>query len=50
MTAQFGEKLRYEGREVTMCEQPLATYFARTNSRVDFESNCTALWRGYVGT
>ena len=33
-----------------MCDQPLSTYFARIDSYPEFESNCTALWRGYVGT
>lgn len=50
MTAQFGERLHYEGREMAMCEQPLATYFARIDSYPEFDANCTALWRGYVGT
>ena len=50
MTAQIGERLHYQGQKVAMCEQPLATYFARINSHPEFEANCTALWRGYVGT
>ncbi len=33
-----------------MCDQPLATYFARTGSRPKFDASCTALWRGYVGS
>ena len=50
MTAQFGEKLHYEGREVSMCSEPLGDYFALAGIEPDFDANCTALWRGYVGT
>jgi hypothetical protein len=50
MTAQIGEKLICEGREVRMCTEPLADYFTLGGHRPEFESNCTALWRGYVGT
>lgn len=50
MTAQIGEKLIYDGREVSMCSEPLGDYFAFGGNNPSFESNCTALWRGYVGT
>ena len=50
MTAQIGERLIYDGREVSMCSQPLDGYFALGGRSPEFESNCTALWRGYVGT
>ena len=50
MTAQIGEKLTYEGREVSMCTNPLGDYFALGGANPGFESNCTALWRGYVGS
>ena len=50
MTAQIGEILYYEGRERRMCSEPLGDYFAFGGERPAFESNCTALWRGYVGT
>ena len=50
MTAQFGEKLHYEGRVVSMCTNPLGDYFALGGAQPDFDCNCTALWRGYVGT
>lgn len=49
MTAQMGEKLIYEGREVSMCSEPLGDYFAFGGNRPEFEFSCTALWRGYVG-
>ena len=50
MTAQIGEKLIFEGREVSMCSEPLSDYFAFGGSNPEFEFTCTALWRGYVGT
>ena len=50
MTAQIAEKLHYEGKQLRMCAEPLGDYFAFTNERPDFDWNCTALWRGYVGT
>ena len=49
MTAQIAERLRYEGEDVAMCTNPLSDYFALGGFKPDFESNCTALWRGYVG-
>lgn len=50
MTAQIAEKLRYRGEDVTMCTNPLSDYFAMGGVNPRFESNCTALWRGYVGS
>ena len=50
MTAQFGEKLRCEGRVVSMFSQPLGDYFSLGGARPEFDCSCTALWRGYVGT
>lgn len=49
MTAQIGEQLRYQGEDVTMCTEPLADYFAMGGRKPEFQFNCTALWRGYVG-
>lgn len=49
MTAQIGEKLHYEGHYVTMCTEPLNDYFFFAGIESKFKSNCTALWRGYVG-
>jgi hypothetical protein len=49
MTAQIGEKLCYEGREVSMCSEPLGDYFALSGIDPGFDFTCTALWRGYVG-
>lgn len=50
MTAQIAEKLIYRGAEVSMCSEPLGVYFAFGGKNPGFESNCTALWRGYIGT
>ena len=49
MTAQIAEKLHYQGEDVPMCTNPLSAYFAMGGFNPRFESNCTALWRGYVG-
>ena len=49
MTAQIAEKLHYQGEDVAMCTNPLSDYFALGGLNPRFESNCTALWRGYVG-
>ena len=50
MTAQIAERLRYQGEDVAMCTNPLSDYFAMGGTNPRFESNCTALWRGYVGS
>lgn len=50
MTAQFAEKLHYQGEDVAMLTNPLSQYFALGGSRPPISANCTALWRGYVGS
>ncbi len=50
MTAQISEKLRYKGKNVAMCTTPLSKYFAMGGTKPLFESNFSALWRGYVGS
>lgn len=50
MTAQFGENLHFEGRDVVMCNEPLGDYFKLAEIEPEFDANCTALWRGYLGT
>jgi hypothetical protein len=50
MTAQIGEKLIFEGQQVSMCTEPLGGFFALGGHCPEFEFTCTALWRGYVGT
>ena len=50
MTAQIAESLLYEGEDLAMCTNPLSDYFAVGGFAPRFQSNCTALWRGYVGS
>ncbi len=50
MTAQFSEHLIYQGKELTLCTQPLGPFLEFSGSTLKFEATCTALWRGYVGT
>jgi hypothetical protein len=50
MTAQIAENLYFEGQKLPMCANPLSDYFFLSGVKRAFESNCTALWRGYVGT
>ena len=50
MTAQISEKLLFEGQKHAMCTNPLGNYCALGGELPRFASNCTALWRGYVGT
>ena len=49
MTAQFPEKLVYNGEDVGMCATPLDDYFTLINWQPEFVEICTGLWRGYVG-
>jgi hypothetical protein len=49
VTAQVPERLLYQGRQVTMCTNPLNDYFAMGGFNPRFLDNCTALWRGYIG-
>lgn len=50
MTAQIAESLFYEGETVSMCTEPLGDYFLLSGSYPSFAANCTALWRGYIGS
>jgi hypothetical protein len=50
MTAQFAENLKYRGEDLEMCTTPLSDYFAMGGNNPRFDSNCTALWRGYFGS
>ena len=49
MTAQIGENLRYEGKDYSMCTEPLNQYFELGGAAPKFESPSSALWRGYIG-
>ena len=50
MTAQFGEGIIYQGKEYSMCSEPLNSYFITAGIELNFADNCSALWRGYVGS
>ena len=50
MTAQFSERLLFEGQELTLCAVPLGPFLEFSGSTLKFEATSTALWRGYVGT
>jgi hypothetical protein len=50
MTAQISEKLLFQGDKHAMCTSPLGDYRALGGELPGFAPNCTALWRGYVGT
>ena len=49
MTAQFGEILRYRDEDVSLCTEPLGSYFAMGGHNPGFQKISTALHRGYVG-
>lgn len=50
MTAQVSEKLLINGQKLRMCACPLDGFLATNSKRWSFAANCTACWRGYVGT
>ena len=50
MTAQFSEKLYYNGEALALSCTPLGPYLRNTRSTLELVSPHTALWRGYVGT
>jgi len=50
MTAQCSENLIYQGKELTLCAEPLGPFLESAASTVKFDARCTSLWRGYVGT
>jgi hypothetical protein len=50
MTAQVSEVLYYDNQRLPMFAIPLTDYFSLTKSEPKFRVDCTAIWRGYVGT
>jgi len=50
MTAQFTETLHLRGEKLSLCSEPLAPYLATSASRIKFDAETTACWRGYHGT
>ena len=50
MTAQIPERLTYQGKKMAMCTEPLSGYLTISGVKPGFRANCSALWRGYIGT
>lgn len=50
MTSQVGERLIYEGHEVSMCSEPLRDFFSLGGKQPEFAKARTSLWRRYLGT
>ena len=50
MSAQFSEILIYQGKELTLCAEPLGPFLEFSANPLRFQYTSTALWRGYVGT
>lgn len=50
MTVQIKEVIHYQGQSHRLLDQPLECYFELGGARPEFNVNCSALWRGYVGT
>lgn len=49
MTAQFCENLLYKNEQLSMRSNPLGYCYSFNEKAKDLVSNCTALWRGYIG-
>lgn len=50
MTAQIQERLRYQGEYLGMSSTPLNDFFELRGHTPAFQYDCTALWRGYIGS
>lgn len=50
MTAQVSETLILNGQKTKMCACPLDGFLAANTKRWNFAANCSACWRGYIGT
>jgi len=50
MTAQFSETLLLRGEKLSLCTEALAPYLESGASRIRFDAEWTACWRGYQGT
>ena len=49
MTAQFSERLIYQGKEMGMQTTPLSDFLAYPSGRPEFREHSTACWRRYIG-
>ncbi|NMP16351.1 hypothetical protein [Thalassotalea sp. Y01] len=50
MTAQISERIHLNGKDLSLLSTPLCDYFALAKIESPFKGNCTALWRGYIGS
>jgi len=50
MTSQFAERLLLRGEKLSLCTEPLAPYLESGVSRITFDAETSACWRGYEGT
>lgn len=50
MTAQVSESLVINGKKLRMCACPLDDFLEVNSTRWQFAANCSACWRGYIGT
>lgn len=50
MTAQFSEKILYQGKEIYLLTLPLDDYFTLLGAKPQFKPDSTALIRGYLGS
>lgn len=50
MTSKFSETLLYKGEKLTLCAESLGPFLESAASTLKFHVDCTARWRGYIGT
>ncbi|MDR1791849.1 MAG: hypothetical protein LBR36_00175 [Bacteroidales bacterium] len=50
MTAQIKERLFFNGKEYGMATEPLHDYLEQNKNIFIPDADCTACWRGYIGT
>lgn len=50
MTAQISEALNFDGERLPMTATPLSVVAGKLHKTITLKQNCTALWRGYVGS
>lgn len=49
MTAQFPEKITFQGEQLVMYTEPLREYLAESGPKLRFRKTFSGLWRGYIG-
>jgi hypothetical protein len=50
MTAQLHERVLIEGKQETLCTEPLAPFLKRLKRKPEFERVGSVLWRNYLGS